>query len=73
MIEHPFIAQARQAVGVAHVLTQDLAPYAVDWKDKYHGRPLAVVRPGNTDDQCAVAPLRSRHPRSIAPTGRKTV
>ena len=45
MNEHPFIAQARELVGAAHVLTQDLDAYAVDWKDKYHGRPMVVVRP----------------------------
>jgi FAD/FMN-containing dehydrogenase len=72
MIEHPFIAQARQAVGVAHVLTQDLAPYAVDWKDKYHGRPLAVVRPGNTAEVSAVVQLCVQHRLSIVPQGGNT-
>jgi len=72
MIEHPFIAQARELLGAPHVLTQDLEAYAVDWKDKYHGRPLVVVRPGNTAEVSALVKLCVQHRLSIVPQGGNT-
>ena len=39
----------RAAVGAAQVLVgDDGAPYEVDWRRRFHGRALAVVRPGST-------------------------
>ena len=72
MSEHPFIAQAREVVGAANVLTQDLQAYAVDWKEKYHGQPLVVVRPGNTAEVSAVVKLCAQHRLSIVPQGGNT-
>ena len=72
MNEHPFIAQAREVVGAAHVLTQDLEAYAVDWKDKYHGRPLVVVRPGSTAEVSAIVKLCAQHRLAIVPQGGNT-
>ena len=41
----------RAAVGAANVLTDgDLSAYEVDWRQRYRGRALAVVRPGSTDE-----------------------
>ena len=39
------------AVGAPHVLTAaaDVEPYLVDWRGRYHGAALAVVRPADTD------------------------
>ncbi len=43
------------AVGKAHVLTEgDLAAYEVDWRKRYRGKALAVVRPGSTVEVAAV-------------------
>jgi len=44
------------AVGSAQVLTaqSDVAPYVTDWRGRFHGRALAVVRPGNTNEVAAV-------------------
>ena len=42
-------------VGAAHVLVDgDRSAYEVDWRKRYHGRALAVVRPGSTDEVAAV-------------------
>ena len=42
-------------VGAAHVLTDgDLSAWEVDWRKRYHGRALAVVRPGSTAEVAAV-------------------
>jgi FAD/FMN-containing dehydrogenase len=72
MNEHPFLAQAREVVGQANVLTQDLAAYAVDWKEKYHGQPMAVVRPGSTAEVAAVVKLCAQHRLAIVPQGGNT-
>jgi FAD/FMN-containing dehydrogenase len=72
MSEHPFIAQAREVVGTANVLTHDLDAYAVDWKEKYHGQPMVVVRPGNTAEVAAVVRLCAQHRLSIVPQGGNT-
>jgi len=44
------------AVGAPHVLTAaaDVEPYLVDWRGRYRGAALAVVRPANTDQVAAV-------------------
>ncbi len=42
-------------VGSAHVLTGAAAePHLTDWRQRYHGRALAVVRPENTQALAAV-------------------
>jgi FAD/FMN-containing dehydrogenase len=45
----------RAAVGAPNVLTaDDAAPYLTDWRQRYSGRALAVVRPGSTAEVEAV-------------------
>jgi FAD/FMN-containing dehydrogenase len=45
------LSRLRAAVGDAHVLTGDLAAgYGTDWTGRWHGRPVAVVRPGSTGE-----------------------
>lgn len=45
----------RAAVGATHVLTgADAEPYAVDWRGRYRGKALAVVRPGSTGEVASV-------------------
>ena len=56
------LARLAAAVGHAHVLTApaDVEPYLVDWRGRYRGAALAVVRPGITERSrrrsCAPAP-----------------
>ena len=49
-------ARLDAAVGSAQVLTaeSDVLPYVTDWRGRFHGRALAVVRPGSTDEVAAV-------------------
>jgi len=49
-------ARLDAAVGSAQVLTApaDVAPYVTDWRGRYHGRALAVVRPAGTDEVATV-------------------
>jgi FAD/FMN-containing dehydrogenase len=59
------LGRLRAAVGDVHVLTDDLvAGYDTDWTGRWRGRPLAVVRPGSTEEvrqvvlACAAAGVR---------------
>ena len=49
------LADLRGCVGAAQVLTQgDLSAYELDWRKRWRGRALAVVRPGSTEEVAAV-------------------
>ncbi|HEX4233889.1 MAG TPA: FAD-binding oxidoreductase [Caldimonas sp.] len=61
------------AVGPAQVLVgNDCAPYEVDWRKRYHGRALAVVRPGSTAEVAAVVVACRSHGASLVPQGGNT-
>ncbi|MFG6449694.1 FAD-binding oxidoreductase [Roseateles sp. BYS180W] len=56
----------RGIVGDAHVLRpqdQDLSAYEQDWRRRYHGRSLAVVRPASTAEVAAV--MRLAHEQGV--------
>ena len=63
----------RAAVGPAHVLTSgDLSAWEVDWRKRYRGRALAVVRPASTDEVAAVVTACARHGTAIVAQGGNT-
>jgi len=63
----------RAIVGPANVLTDgDLAGYEQDWRKRYRGRALAVVRPGSTDEVAQVVAACARHGTAIVPQGGNT-
>ena len=63
----------RAIVGPANVLTDgDLAGYEQDWRKRYRGRALAVVRPGSTDEVAQVVAVCARHGTSVVPQGGNT-
>jgi FAD/FMN-containing dehydrogenase len=65
--------ELRAAVGAAHVLTEgDLSAYEVDWRRRWRGRALAVVRPGATSEVAAVVRACAAHGASIVPQGGNT-
>ena len=50
-----FLHALSELVGKTNVLTgKAAAPYLVDWRERYHGQALAVVRPGTTDEVASV-------------------
>jgi FAD/FMN-containing dehydrogenase len=61
-------------VGAPHVLTApaDVEPYATDWRKRYFGRPLAVVRPAATAEVAAVVKLCAATRTAIVPQGGNT-
>jgi FAD/FMN-containing dehydrogenase len=63
----------RAAVGSAQVLTEgDLSAWELDWRRRWRGKALAVVRPGSTAEVAAVVRAGAAHDVSIVPQGGNT-
>lgn len=69
-----FLEQLRSIVGAAHVLAEafDTAPYATDWRGRYQGQPLCVVKPANTEEVAALVKACAAHHITIVPQGGNT-
>ncbi|HEX7646589.1 MAG TPA: FAD-binding oxidoreductase [Noviherbaspirillum sp.] len=69
-----FLQECRAAVGAAHVLTEDsdTAGYLTDWRRRFSGRALAVVRPASTEEVAAVVRLCNRFRVPVVPQGGNT-
>lgn len=69
-----FLDLCRLAVGAANVLTDsnDMAGYLTDWRRRFTGKALAVVRPGSTDEVAAVIRLCNRFKVPVVPQGGNT-
>ena len=69
----PLLAALRGLLGEAHVLAGDgLQAYETDWRGRYRGRALAVVRPADTAQVAAVVRLCAAHAVPIVPQGGNT-
>jgi FAD/FMN-containing dehydrogenase len=67
------IRALRAAVGEAHVLVDgDLSKWEVDWRQRWRGRALAVVRPATTQEVAAVVKACAAHGAPIVPQGGNT-
>jgi FAD/FMN-containing dehydrogenase len=63
----------RATVGAAHVLTDgDLSAWQNDWRRRWHGKALAVVRPGSTEEVAAVVRACAAQGVPIVPQGGNT-
>ncbi len=68
-----FLDRLRHIVGAANVLTEgDLIAWEQDWRRRVHGKALAVVRPGNTQEVAAVVRACADENISIVPQGGNT-
>ncbi|HZW14232.1 MAG TPA: FAD-binding oxidoreductase [Noviherbaspirillum sp.] len=69
-----FLALCRNAVGAAHVLTEpaDIAGYLTDWRRRFTGKALAVVKPATTDEVAAVVRLCNQFRVPVVPQGGNT-
>jgi FAD/FMN-containing dehydrogenase len=69
-----FIAQLREIVGLQHVLesSDDMQPYLVDWRKRYQGTALAVLRPSSTEEVSAIVKLCAARRVAIVPQGGNT-
>jgi FAD/FMN-containing dehydrogenase len=67
------VAALRQAVGAEHVLTEgDLSAWELDWRKRYRGRALAVVRPNSSAEVAAVVRACAAHRTPLVPQGGNT-
>ena len=68
------IADVAEIIGPANVFTatDDVAPYAVDWRGSYRGTPEAVLRPGTTEEVAAVVKRCAAEGLAIVPAGGRT-
>ena len=65
--------ELRAALGASHVFEgADCAPYETDWRKRFHGKALAVVRPGSTAEIAQVVALCRTHGASIVAQGGNT-
>ena len=63
----------RATLGAAHVLTEgDRSAWEVDWRRRWRGKALAVVRPGSTEEVAAVVRLCVQHGTAVVPQGGNT-
>ena len=68
-----FLEQLRGICGQAHVLTEgDLSAWEIDWRKRSHGKALAVVRPGSTDEVARVVQACVAARISMVPQGGNT-
>ncbi len=78
MVQHKdmsrLIEQLTAIVGKAAVITdpQEVTPYATDWRKRYVGKPLAVVKPASTEEVAAVVKLCAATRTAIVPQGGNT-
>lgn len=70
--ESSTLDELRRRVGPEHVLTEGLQAHTEDWRGKYHGRALAVVRPADTSQVSAVVKLCAERRVQIVPQGGNT-
>jgi FAD/FMN-containing dehydrogenase len=68
------IERFQAAIGASAVLTApaDTAPYLTDWRGRYRGRALAVLRPATTAEVAAVVRLCSETGTPMVPQGGNT-
>jgi FAD/FMN-containing dehydrogenase len=68
------VAQLAEALGAANVLTDaaDIAPFVTDWRGRYHGAALCVVRPADTAEVAAVVRACVAANTPIVPQGGNT-
>jgi FAD/FMN-containing dehydrogenase len=67
------LAALRAAVGDGHVVTEgDLSAWELDWRKRFRGKALAVVRPGTSAEVAAAVRACAAHGTGIVPQGGNT-
>jgi len=73
MTQTALLDELRQLLGDAQVLSEgDLSAWELDWRKRWRGRALAVVRPGSTAEVAKVLQACARHGVSMVPQGGNT-
>ena len=73
-MNHPTLLRSlREVLGAEHVLCDgDLSAYELDWRRRFHGRALAVVRPADTAQVAQVLRLSAAHGVAVVAQGGNT-
>ncbi|MBU0769829.1 MAG: FAD-binding oxidoreductase [Gammaproteobacteria bacterium] len=68
------LARLRDIVGAGHVLTsrRDIDPYCTDWRGRYHGDALCVVRPASVEALSQVVHVCAEAGLPMVPQGGNT-
>jgi FAD/FMN-containing dehydrogenase len=73
MNSRALLDELRALLGSAQVLCEgDLSAWERDWRKRWRGRALAVVRPGNAAEVAQVLQACARHGASVVPQGGNT-
>jgi FAD/FMN-containing dehydrogenase len=61
-------------VGEDHAIrdAESMAPYLVEWRDRYHGKAALVLRPGDTEQVATILELANETRTAIVPHGGNT-
>ncbi|MGH6833790.1 MAG: FAD-binding oxidoreductase, partial [Methyloceanibacter sp.] len=61
-------------VGEQHAIRDEaaMAPYLVEWRDRYHGKAALVLRPGETEEVAGILKLANETKTAIVPQGGNT-
>ena len=73
MSQAALITALRALLGEGQVLTDgDLSAWELDWRKRWHGKALAVVRPANSVEVAQVLKLCAAHQVTVVPQGGNT-
>jgi len=69
-----FLESCRAAIGANYVITDnaDMASYLTDWRQRFTGKALAVVKPGSTEEVASIVHLCNQHQVPVVPQGGNT-
>jgi len=69
-----FLESCRATIGANYVITapSDMAPYLTDWRQRFTGNALAIVKPGSTEEVSAIVRLCNTYGVPIVPQGGNT-
>ncbi len=69
-----FLSQCRAVIGDAHVLDApaDMAPFLTDWRGRFTGKALAVLRPGSVEQVAGLVRACAEHRVALVPQGGNT-
>ncbi|HTD02785.1 FAD-binding oxidoreductase [Undibacterium sp.] len=71
---HAFLDLCRDLIGRDHVLTQDadMLAFVVDWRQRFQGKALAVLKPASTSEVAGLVRLCVQFKVAIVPQGGNT-
>jgi FAD/FMN-containing dehydrogenase len=74
MASTEFLSRCQNVLGTPHVITEpaDMKPYLTDWRGRYTGHALAVLRPANAQEVASIVTLCAQEGVPVVPQGGNT-